>query len=161
MARARLAIEEVLARPRHVLLAAVVAGLLVAPVASRAVALALVVALLAAGAATRRHGLAIVASAGLLLGAATGEARLAAGERSAPALGRALSARVVVLEPVRRRAFGGWSVAARVLHGRDRGGRVVVRGPGRVRRPTAGAGDVLRVRGRLVALAEWERNEAV
>src|SRR4051812_46649430 len=163
MSRARSVIDEALARPRHVVLAAIVGGLLAAPLASRGVALGLAMALLAAGAAARRPGLALAAAAGLLVGAATGDARLAAAERPsiAPLLGRPLSGQVIVLDPVRKRPFGGWSVAGRLRDRPARGVRVVLRGPGRVRRPSVGTGAVLSVRGRLVALEPWERNEAV
>src|SRR3954468_10717758 len=111
MSRARSVIDEALARPRHVVLSAVVAGLLAAPLASRGVALGLAMALLAAGAAAGRPGLALAAAAGLLVGAATGDARLAAGERPtvAPLLGGPLTGQVVVLDAVRKRSFGGWS----------------------------------------------------
>src|SRR4051812_13589971 len=163
MSRARSVIDEALARPRHVVLAAIVGGLLAAPLASRGVAFGLAMTLLAAGAAARRPGLALAAAAGLLVGTATGDARLAAGERPsvAPLLGRPLTGQVVVLDPMRKRSFGGWSVAGRLRDGPARGVRVVLRGPGRVRRPAVGTGAVLSVRGRLVALEPWERNEAV
>jgi competence protein ComEC len=161
--RARELVDEALARPRHIVLAAIVAGLVAAPLVSRGAVVAVVVALLVAGAAARRPGLGVLVALGLLAGAAVGDARLAAAERPslAPLLGRPVAARAVVLDPVHRRSFGGWSVAARLADGPARGLRVVLRGPGRVRLPAAGPGQMVRVRGRLVRLAAWEGNEAV
>jgi competence protein ComEC len=156
-------IDEILARPRHLVLGALVAGLLVAPVVSVGAALVLAGLVLVAGTRARRPGLAVALAAGLLAGVATADARLAAAERPsiAPFLQRPLTGRVVVLDPVRRRAFGGWSVAARLATGPAKGARLVLRGPGRVRLPALTVGDELLVRGRLVPLADWERNEAV
>jgi competence protein ComEC len=163
MSRAREVIDELLARPRHLVLAAIVAGLLAAPLVSRGAVVAGVVALLVVGGAARRPGLGMLVAVGLLGGAAVSEARLAAADRPsvAPLLGRPLAARAVVLDPVRRRSFGGWAAAVRLADGPARGMRVVLRGPQRVRRPAAGPGAELSVRGRLVRLAPWERNEAV
>lgn len=163
MGRARVWCDEALERPRHVALAAVVGGLLLAPVAARAVLAGLALALIAGGAALRRPGLALGVGAGLLAGAAVGDGRLAAAERPslAPLMGRALDGRVVAVEAARRRGFGGWSLAARLSDGPGRGVRVVLRGPGRVRRPVGGPGEEVGVRGRVVPLAEWERNEGV
>src|SRR6185503_17771144 len=103
-------------RPRHVVLAALVGGLLLGP---RAPWLALVgvVALLGLGAAVLRPALALVAAAALLCGAITSQLRVQAGERAVAAMsaqaGHAFSASVIALAPPRRAAFGGWSVAAR------------------------------------------------
>src|SRR5207244_2848117 len=79
-----------------------------------------IVVLLAAGHAVRRVGLGVAAAIALLAGAVVAEARLAAAERpaAAPLIGRSVSGRAVVLEALRRRSFGGWSVGARLGGGR-------------------------------------------
>src|SRR4051812_27466918 len=65
---ARRAIDAALVRPRHVVLAAVVAGLAAGPRAP-AIALAGAVLLLACGAATRHPGLGLCAACAILAGA--------------------------------------------------------------------------------------------
>src|SRR5207244_954057 len=92
----REALQAVLARPRHVVLACGVAGLVAGPRAG-AVVLAGIVVLLAAGHAVRRVGLGVAAAIALLAGAVVAEARLAAAERpaAAPLIGRSASGRGV------------------------------------------------------------------
>jgi len=143
-------------------LACGVAGLVAGPRAG-AVVLAGIVVLLAAGHAVRRVGLGVAAAIALLAGAVVAEARLAAAERpaAAPLIGRSVSGRAVVLEALRRRSFGGWSVGARLGDGPAHGLRVVLRASGRVRPPAIEVGEELDVRGRIVGLARWERHEAV
>src|SRR4051794_20460419 len=158
---ARRTIDAALARPRHVVLAAGVAGLAAGP---RAPALALggAVVLLASGAATRHPGLGLCAAVAILAGAVVADARLHA-ERPATGaqLGRAIDARADVVEALRRRAFGGWSAAASVRDGALRGQRIVLRASQHVARPAVGVGDELRLRGRVAALAPWERYEEI
>ena len=114
-------------RPHHLAVAALAAGLAAGPAGPRAVL----------------GGLALLA----LVVAWPGEdvrARLVVAAR---AVGEALEARVVLLEPVRVRAGG--SRAAVVGW---RGDRLLVRAPARVRWPSPGVGDVLRVAGVLERL---------
>src|SRR5436190_2221735 len=117
-ARAREAWHAILIRPRHLALAALVAGLLVAQ-APRWLAPALVTGVLVAGAATRRIALGLAASAVLLAGAFVAEARLRAAERPPlrPLLGRTVDVDAYAVEAVRVRAFGGWSLAVRARGG--------------------------------------------
>src|SRR3954468_5631252 len=160
-ARAREAWHAVLMRPRHLALAALVAGLLVAQ-APRWLSPALVTGLVVAGAATRRIALGLAVSAVLLAGAFVAEARLRAAERPPlhPLLGRTVDVDAYAVEAVRARAFGGWSLAVRVRGGPMAGVRLIVRGSARLRRPALEGGDELRVRGRVVELARRERYEA-
>src|SRR3954451_596920 len=112
-----LMLDGALARPRHVVLAAVVAGLLLGPPAPAAI-LAGVVAALFAGGVLRRPALALATAAALLAGALVADARVRAEQRPGvmPLLGRSVDADAVLAEPVRRRAFG-WSAAALVSNG--------------------------------------------
>ncbi|HEX8101350.1 MAG TPA: hypothetical protein VF533_01945, partial [Solirubrobacteraceae bacterium] len=97
--------------PRHVVLAAVVTGLLAGPLAPTAALALAVVALGLAG----RAGTGLLAALAVLGGAALAEARIAARDHGPPAghLGEAYAGDAVLMEPVRRRAFG--MSAARVL----------------------------------------------
>src|SRR4051794_9807431 len=161
-ARARETLHGVVARPRHVALAAFVAGLLVAP-APRWIAVALAAGGVLAGVVGRRTALGLAAALATLTGAFVADARLKAADRPPlrPLLGRAVDVRADALEPVRRREFGGWSLAVRASDGPLARARVVVRANARVPMPRVEAGDELRLRGRLVALARWEGYEAV
>ena len=159
--RAREAWHAICARPRHVALAALVAGLLAAP-APRWIALALATGGVLAGMLTRRMALGLTAGLAALAGALVADARLQAAERPPvrPFLGRAVDLHGYALEPVRGRDFGGWSLALRATDGPLPGARIVIRATGRLAQPHTEAGDELRVRGRLVALAHWEDYEA-
>src|SRR4051812_43650506 len=158
---ARDALHAVLARPRHVVLAALVAGLLAAG-APRWTAAALAAACAVAGAVSRRGAIGLAAALAVLVGAFVAEARLRAAAQPPvrPFMGHPISIRGYALEPVRERGFGGWSLAVRAAGGPLKRVRLVVRGTARVRRPALEAGDELRVRGRLVELSRWERYEA-
>src|SRR4051794_41026638 len=149
-------LDAALARPRHVVLAAVVAGLLLGPLAPAAVLAGLVGALLTGG-ALRRPALGVATAAALLAGGLVADARVRAQGRPdvRPLLGHAVDADASIVEPVRRREFG-WSTAAVPQNGTARGVRLVLRGPRGVRPPLAGVGAQVRVRGRLVPLARWE-----
>ena len=144
------------AHPRHVLLAAAVAGLLTGPVAPE---LASAAAALTGLALLRRPALALAATAAVLGGALVADARLHALDRTAlgPSLGRLVSIRADLLEAPRRGRSGSVSARARVTRGPGRGEQVVVR----TTRPRFGAptlwpalavGAGLAARGRLVAL---------
>src|SRR4051794_40545296 len=154
-------LEAALERPRHVVLAAVVAGLLLGPLAPAAVLAALVAALLVGG-ALRRPALAVATAAALVAGGLGAEARLGAWQHPPlrPVLGRSVEGDAVLVEPVRARAFG-WSAAARPENGPARGLRVALRGSRGVPAPAVGVGAEVRLRGRLVALARWEAAQRV
>jgi competence protein ComEC len=145
MAARSAAAQAALARhPRHLLLAALVAGLLAGP--SSAAALAATAALLLA--AVRDAPLVFAALVALLAGAAIADARLAALDRSALTSGE-LTARATLLEPPRTRAFN-----ARVAAAQVNGERVLVKAPARVRwsRPDMATGVIVEIAGRLAPL---------
>jgi competence protein ComEC len=175
----RAALATVRRHPRHLILVALVAGLLAAPSPPAVLALCVAAALLAspadvaagpiaspAGAGPRptvwRPGLALLAVAGVLVGAALTQARLTALERTTlrPRLGQALTLRAFTLE--RPRPPGGGSVTTPPRGGGERsaltllaagpgaGERVVVRG----RWPPVSPGAEVVAEGRLEALGE-------
>jgi competence protein ComEC len=140
--------RELLARyPRHALLAAAAAGLLVGP---RAPALALLAAaaVLAAGARTRRVALAFGLTGCLLAGAWAGVARMTALERThlAVAFGTTVEGTATVLSAPRAEAFGGRRALARWD-----GEPVLLRLPRWADGPALRIGDVVAVRGTLRA----------
>lgn len=146
--------------PRHLVLAALVAGLLAAPLApAPVVALALV-----AAAVAGRPPLALLAGAAVVLGAMVGQARLDAHARTqlTPLLGATASVPVVLLEQPRPVRYGATALAelSVPLGGRGAGERVMLRIGQRVAWPTAQTGAVVRVRGRLRALGPFERHYA-
>jgi len=142
--------------PRHLVLYTVVAGLLLGPLSPAAVLVAGCLAAALAG----RPGLALLAVAGVLGGAALADARLADidGGRLASLAGQPVAGRAVLIEPLRPRAFGGAAARVRLLGGPAGGEEAVLRVPARLglraRRPAVG--DVLSVRGRIVPLARFE-----
>jgi competence protein ComEC len=144
--------------PRHVLLAALTAGLLAGPrwpvvmVAIAALALALV----------PDAAVALGAVAVLLLGAAIAEARVAALDRSTlgPLLDREVSVRATLLDHPRTRSFATRVVPARLESRPGRGERVLLRVPARVRwPPAAGPGAEVAVLGRLARLGPHDAYE--
>jgi len=147
----RVALDRIREHPRHLLLGAFVAGLLVAPLGLAAVASA------AAGAAFGggRTPLALVAAAALIAGVLVAGVRLHALDAGVlhGASGRTIVARVTLLEPVREREAGPAVARVRLLDGFGRGEQAVLR----VRRwayTTRGdawpeVGDILSVRGRV------------
>ncbi|HWI06142.1 MAG TPA: ComEC/Rec2 family competence protein [Solirubrobacteraceae bacterium] len=138
------------AHPRHLLLVALVGGLLTGPSTPAALAAAVALVLVA----VREAALVLGALAALLGGAALADARLAALDRSALARGE-LADRVTLLEHPRTRAFG-----TRVAAVRLRGERVLLKAPARVRWPARSApGAVLQVAGRLAPLDAREAHE--
>ena len=149
-ARAASAQAALARHPRHLLLAALVAGLLAGPWSAAALAVAIALALVAVRAAPLLLGVLVA----LLAGAVIADARLAARDRSALVLGE-LTARVTLLEHPRTRSFD-TRVAAVAL----RGERVLLKAPARVRWPRAIApGAILLVEGRLVALGSRDAHE--
>ncbi|MDA0181781.1 DNA internalization-related competence protein ComEC/Rec2 [Solirubrobacter phytolaccae] len=124
-ARARLALATVRAHPRHVVLAALVAGLLL----SRAHPAAVVATALAAATLAGATWPAPIAAAAVLLGATLADARLTALDAGvlADMHGRSVTTRVVVLEPVRERAHGPAVARVRLLDGPGAGEQAVLR----------------------------------
>src|SRR4051812_7839013 len=155
-------IGETRRHPRHLVLFAVVAGLLVAPRAPQ------LVLPLAAGAAllAGRVPLALAAVAAVLAAARLAEARADAlgPGRLAASIGSPIAAEAVLLEPVRVRANGSVAVRARIIGAAtpDRDGAALadrVRGELAVLRsldgsapPGADVGTVVRLDGRVAAL---------
>src|SRR3954451_8968496 len=140
-----LAVAEMRARPLHMGLGALVAGLLAGPRAPAAVLAGVLVCPLL----TRRALPALALVAALLGGAIIADARLAALDRTAltERLGHAVSARVWLLEPARPRPFGGRTAIVRL--GDE---RVLARTSARVRWPAVRVGQELAVDGVLDAL---------
>jgi competence protein ComEC len=146
--------------PRHLVLAAVVGGLLATPLAPRSVLLLACAAAVLAG----RRRLALAAAIGVVVGALAGQARLAAAEHTAlrPLLGTTI-ARVVLLEQPRPARFG--SLALAQLHAwassgtRGLGERVLLRIGSRARWPAPATGASVAVHGRLRALGPYEQYE--
>src|SRR4051812_19720938 len=140
-----LAVAEMRARPLHMGLGALVAGLLAGPRAPAVVLAGVLVCPLL----TRRALAAFALVAALLGGAILADGRLAALDRTAltERLGPALSARVWLPEPARPRPFGGRTAIVRL--GAE---RVLVRTSGRVAWPVVGVGQELAVDGVLDAL---------
>jgi competence protein ComEC len=144
-------LETVRRHPRHLVLFALVAGLLMGPVAPVAVFVAAAL----AGAVAGRAPLALAAAIAVLAGAALAEARVAAlgGGQVTARSGSRIDARAILLEPVRvwrsgtavarvRLVGAGEVVVARAEHGRAP--------------PRARVGSELRVRGTVAPLADFE-----
>ena len=152
MAPRAAAAQAALARhPRHLLLAALAAGLLAGPASAAVLGAAAALLLLA----VRETPLAFAALVALLAGAAIADARLAALDRSALAYG-AVTARATLLEHPRTRTFDTRVAAARV-HGE----RVLVKASARVRWPRtdAAAGTIVEISGRLAPLGPNDAHE--
>jgi competence protein ComEC len=147
--RARVIASEMRARPWHTGLAAVVVGLVAGP----RVPIAVLIAALAVPVVASRAAVRITLVVALLGGAVIGQARLQAFDstRLGARIGHAVSARVVLLEAPRRRAFGIRVATVRVF-----GERVLLRAGRHVRWPTERVGSVLYVRGGLQPLPEYE-----
>jgi competence protein ComEC len=144
--------------PRHVVLAALVCGLLAGPRSPPAVGAAVLVAL----ALGRASLLALGAVAATLAGATLAQARLAALDRTAlgPLVGRQLDLRATLLEHPRERAFGTRVAAIRLASGPGRGERVLLRASAHVRwpdRPRPGA--ELALTGTLAPLGPFDAYE--
>ncbi len=147
------------AYPRHLLLAALVVGLLAGP--RWPVAVLAAGALFAVVAPGPAVGLGTVAA--LLIGAGIADARLNALDRTAlgPLLDRVVGIRATVLDHPRTRAFGTRVVPARLISRPGRGERILLRVPTRVRWPAAAAvpGAELVARGRLERLGVFDAYE--
>jgi competence protein ComEC len=162
------ALDDVLHHPRHVVLAGLVAGLLLTPVAGAALPVlgGLIVVVLvpaarrlgpwARGAPCSAAVLALGAVLAALAGCVGGQARVAASDATAlrPLLGQELELDVVVLEPPRTRGWGGKVAPGRIVVGHPGAGeRIVLRlaahGGVRAAWPRSPTGAVVRVRGRL------------
>jgi competence protein ComEC len=141
-------VSETLRRhPRHVVLAALVAGLLGARLEP---AVVLLLALLAAALAGCPPA-AVLAPAALVAGALLAQGRLAPGPIPLPA--GAVEARVVLLEHPRPVRYGATALA------RVQGGeRVMLRIGSSVAWPASPTGEIIRVRGRLRPLGPFERH---
>lgn len=149
-------LDRLRAHPRHLVLGALVAGLLAAPAGARVVALIAV----AAGVLAGRRAPALLAAAAVLAGALGVHARLHALERTQlPALfGTTVTARVVLLEQPRPVRFGRTALAR--LDAGD-GERVMLRIGQDADWPPSPTGALLDVRGRLRALGPFERHYAL
>lgn len=153
------------AHPRHAVLAAVVAGLVVAAVAPSFAVVATGAGALALG-PRGSWRLGAVLGLAVLAGAWAGGARLAALERSALGeLPRAATLRAVLLEPPDRRAHGYTVAPATVLGGAAHGERIVLRLPpagwrARARWPREPTGAVVVARGELHPLGRYDGAEA-
>jgi len=144
--------------PRHVLLAALAAGLLAGPRWPLAVA---AIALLAF-ALTPHAAVALGAAVMLLVGAGVADARLAALDHSTlgPLVDREVGVRATLLDHPRTRSFGTRVAPARLLSAPGRGERVLLRVPARVRWPPAAVpGAEVVARGRLSRLGPYDASE--
>jgi len=150
------ALGELRRHPRHLVLAALVAGLVAGPLEARLALLLAVAAFALAG----RPALGALAAAALLAGALGAHARLAALDRTelGALLGRTVQARVVVLEQPRPLRYGA-SALARLQGGL--GERVLLRIGAAVRWPAVATGAIVRVRGRLRRLGPFESYAAL
>ena len=125
--------------PRHLVLAALVAGLLV----DRAGAAAALVVAVGFAVLAQRPWPAALAAAAVLAGATLADARLAALDAGVLAHmhGRSIETRAIVLEPVRDRARGPSVARVRLLDGPGAGEQAVLRSAGLApRRARAGGG---------------------
>lgn len=164
MTRAADALDRLRAHPRHLVLGALVTGMLAAPLAPHVVLLlALVASALAA-----RPPLALLSAGAVVAGALGAHARLAALDRTQlpPLFGSTVVARVVLLEQPRPVRFGHTALAqVRGLapvgapgRGAGAGERVMLRIGTRVAWPPASTGAIVDVRGRLRALGPFEQH---
>jgi competence protein ComEC len=157
-AGARSALDALRVHPRHLILAALVAGLLAGPLAAPATVLLLA---LAAAALAGRPPLALLAAAAVIAGAVGAQARVHALDRTqlTPLFGTTVSARVVLLEQPRPVRFG-HTALVRLTAGPGTGERVMLRIGQAVVWPPAPTGAIVDVRGRLRALGPFEQHYA-
>ena len=144
--------------PRHLLLGAIVAGLLLGPRSP----VALLAAALVAAALVRQTALGLGMIAALLAGAAIADARLATLDRTAltPLIGTAVDVRATLLEHPRARSFGSRVAAITLDSGPGRGERVLLRAAAHVSWPRAPQpGAELAIRGRLAPLGPFDAHE--
>jgi competence protein ComEC len=147
--------------PRHLVLAALVAGLLAAPLAPPPLVLLLA---LAMAALADGPPLALLVVTAVIGGALGGQARLAALERTQlpPLFGATVSAPVVLLEQPRPIRYGATALAElrAPLAGRGAGERVMLRIGQDVAWPATPTGAMVAIRGRLRALGPFESHYA-
>ena len=159
--RAGAALDALRAHPRHLVLAALAAGLLAGPLAAPPTVLLLG---FAAAVLAGRPPLALLAAVAVLAGALGAQARLHALDRTRlpPLFGATVAARVVLLEQPRPVRFGHTALAR--LAGNPShppsGERVMLRIGQRVAWPPAPTGALVDVRGRLRALGPFESHYA-
>jgi competence protein ComEC len=153
----RMAHEAVDRHPRHVLLFALTAGLLTGPL-SPAAMVATAAAAAALVAAARAALLSLLTAAAVLAGAGVAELRIAAleGGPLPHMLGRSITARAVLLEPVRERAVGPAVARARLLGGRVDGEVAVLRVRARQGGPWPGVGEIVAVSGSVAPLRRFD-----
>jgi len=157
-------VAALIAHPRHVVLAAAVAGLLLGPRVPQAACWVAGVLLVVAVAGTVSAGLAgarvaipvALAAAVLPLAAWAAQERLVALDRSAlgPWIGHAADSTGVILQPPRSRSYGRTVALVAVRAGPGSGERVLVAVKGPIR---ARVGEEVRVRGGWRALPEFEQ----
>jgi competence protein ComEC len=137
--------------PRHLVLGALVAGMLGAPLGARAIVLLATLALVLAG----RPVLGGLAALALIVGAVGAHARVAALDRSElrPLLGSTVAARVVLLEQPRPLRYGAAALAELAA---GPGERVMLRIREAVRWPRTATGALVLVHGRLRRLGPFE-----
>jgi len=153
------ALDVLHAHPRHLVLAALVAGLLVGSHAAPPVVL---LCALAAGVLAARPPLALLVAIALLAGALGAQARLHALDRTLlpPRFGAMVTMQVVLLEQPRPVRFG-HTALARLTAAPGSGERVMLRIGEDVAWPAVPTGAIVAVRGRLRALGPFERHYAV
>ena len=149
--------------PRHVVLFALAAGLLIGPLSAEATVAAAIVAatvvLAAAGLVVGRTlPLALAAAAAVLVGGAVAEVRIAALEDGLlPDMhGRTIEARAVLLEPVRERVRGPAVARARLAGGAVDGEVAVLRVRERHRSSWPGVGQIVAVTGEVAPLGLFD-----
>jgi competence protein ComEC len=144
-----------LANPRHLVLAALVAGLLLVAAGTPVV----LAAALAAGALAGRRPVAVVAAAAAIGGAGIAQARLEALDAGVLARmhGQRIATRVTLLEPVRERVSGPAVARVRLLDGPAAGEQAVLRVRGYAYEGAwPEVGEVVRVDGRVATLGPFD-----
>ncbi|HEV2820119.1 MAG TPA: hypothetical protein VGW11_06405, partial [Solirubrobacteraceae bacterium] len=147
------ALDAVRGHPRHLVLGAVVAGLLAAPLGPLAVAIALGALVVLAGRGALVPGVVLALCAGCL----AADFRLEALETTLHADERVVKTRAVLLEAPARRASGTRAAMAELVDGPGAGERVLLRAPPYARwegAPRIGA--EVAARGRILPLGERE-----
>ncbi len=154
--RAASALDGLRAHPRHLVLGALVAGLLAAPLAPQLVLLLA----LAAAALAGRPALGLLAATAVLAGALGAQARLEAFERTRlpPRFGATVAARAVLLEQPRPVRYGRTALVQ--LRSLAPSERVMLRIGGSVAWPATATGALVDVRGRLRPLGPFEQHYA-
>ena len=149
--------------PRHAVLFAATAGLLVGPLSRPATVVIAAGIALAAPFTPSARGVLVTAAVALLAGALVADLRLSALESGRlPGLhGRSIAARAVLLEPVRVRLGGLATVRARLLDGAAPGEAAVLRVRAAAH-PGAwpGVGEVVAVSGRVAPLGRFDAFQA-